>query len=269
MDRVIFKLENVDFEYEGDIIGVSNINLEIEKGDTVAILGPNGSGKSTLLKILDGLYPPKKGKLYAFDEEISQKRLRDKAFNKFFRRNIALLFQDADVQLFCPTVEDEIAFGLRQLGLSQKVIEEKVERVMRSLNIQELRGRYPYSLSGGEKKKVAIASILSLDSEVYLLDEPTANLDPQTEGILINQVVSLQKEGKTLIIATQDMLLAEHVAYHVLLMDQNKKAIAFGSKESIFSNLDLFYKLGLLHGHQAIHEFTQSYIHSHRTLQAS
>jgi len=251
MDRVIFKLENVDFEYEGGIIGVSNINLEIEKGDTVAILGPNGSGKSTLLKILDGLYPPKNGKLYALGEEITQERLKDKAFNKFFRKNIALLFQDADVQLFSPTVEDEIAFGLRQLGLSQKVIEEKVERVMSSLNIQKLRGRYPYSLSGGEKRKVAIASVLSFDPEVYLLDEPTANLDPQTEGILIDQLLSLQKAGKTLIIATQDMFLAEQ-AHHILLMGRDKKAIAFGNKENIFSKSDLLYKLGLLHKHQAI-----------------
>ncbi len=200
MEGMIFRLEGVGYRYEGDITGLENVDLEVRRGDVV-VLGPNGSGKSTLLKVLDVLYQPTQGKFYAFGEEMTEKKLADKRFNRFFRKNVGLLFQDPKVQLFS-TVEDELAFGPRQLGASVEEVEERVNRTIELLNLEGLRGRYPYSLSGGERRKVALGSLLTLDPGAYLPDEPTASLDPQAEGRLIDLLLSLREEGKTLIIAT-------------------------------------------------------------------
>lgn len=262
MERMIFNLESVGYRYEGGIVGLADMSLQVRAGSSIAVLGPNGSGKSTLLKILDGLYYPAEGRVYAFGEQITEKKLTDKSFNRFFRKNIGLLFQDADAQLFSSTVEDEIAFGPRQLGLSDDVIKVRVDEVVALLGIEEIRNRYPYSLSGGEKRKVAIGSILSLDPEVYLLDEPTANLDPKTGDKLIDLILSLREKGKTLVIASQDLVFAAHVAGHFLLMDQNKRLVAFEDKEATFAKLDLLDKLGLLRRHREMRGFINSYINS-------
>lgn len=262
MERMIFNLEGASYRYDGGIVGLVDVSLQVRAGSSIAVLGPNGSGKSTLLKILDGLYYPAEGRFYAFGEQITEKKLTDKSFNRFFRKNIGLLFQDADAQLFSSTVEDEIAFGPRQLGLSDEVIKARVEEVITRLGIEELRNRYPYSLSGGEKRKVAIGSMLSLDPEVYLLDEPTANLDPKTGDKLIDLILSLREKGKTLVIASQDLVFAAHVAEHFLLMDQNKHPVAFEDKKTTFAKLDLLDKLGLLRMHREMHGLADSYINS-------
>jgi len=263
MEELAMKLEDVSYIYDDETFGLKHASLEIEKGKTVVVLGSNGSGKSTLLKILDGLYSPAEGKFYAFGKEVTAKKLRDRVFNKSFRERVSLLFQDTEVQLFSPTVEDEIGFGLRQMGLEEDKVRQKIDNITEFLGISELKKRYPYSLSGGEKRKTAIASVLCLNSEVYLLDEPTANIDPQTESRLIDLIVSMKEEGKTLIVSTQDILLAEHVADYVLFLDRDKRIAGFKEKETAFSDLDFLYKLGLLHAHKKIHKLISSYIHAH------
>ncbi len=260
MERVIFELEHVGYRYEGGIVGLADMTVQVRAGSAIAVLGPNGSGKSTLLKILDGLYYPTEGEFRAFGERITERKLADGSFNRFFRKNVGLLFQDADAQLFSPTVEDEIAFGPRQLGLDNGAIKSRVDEVIAILGIEELRDRYPYSLSGGEKRKVALGSILALDPQVYLLDEPTANLDPKTEDKLIDLILSLREKEKTLIMATQNPAFAAHVAKRFLLMDQNKQLAAFGDKEEILADSDLLNRLGLLRTHREIHEIINSYI---------
>ena len=259
MERVIFELEHVGYRYEGGIVGLADMTVQVRAGSAIAVLGPNGSGKSTLLKILDGLYYPTEGEFRAFGDLITERKLTDRSFNRFFRKNIGLLFQDADAQLFSATVEDEIAFGPRQLGLNDDAVKARVDEVIAILGIEELRNRYPYSLSGGEKRKVALGSILALDPEVYLLDEPTANLDPQTEDRLIDLILALQERRKTLIIATQDLAFAAYVAEHFLLMDQDKRLAAFGNKEEILAKSDLLYRLSLLRTHREMHGIINSY----------
>ncbi len=246
MEGLIFELDRVGYRYEGGIVGLADVSVRVEAGSAIAVLGPNGSGKSTLLKILDGLYYPTEGEFRAFGERITARKLADKSFNRFFRKSVGLLFQDADAQLFSSTVAEEISFGPRQLGLREEVIKARVEEVIAILGLEELRNRYPYSLSGGEKRKVAIGSMLSLDPEVYLLDEPTANLDPKTEDRLLDLVLSLREKGKTSIVATQDLRFASHVAEHFLIMDQDKRLAAFEEKEAALAQPALLEELGLL-----------------------
>jgi len=267
MERVIFKLEDASYAYPQGIAGIRNVTFQVKESETIAVLGPNGSGKSTLLKVLDGLYELSGGKLYAFGENISVAKLKDKNFNRFFRKNVGMLFQDVEAQLFSPTVYDEIAFGPRQLGLNEDEIKKRVDGIVALLGMEGIINRYPYSLSTGEKRKTALAAVFSLDPQVYLLDEPTANIDPKTEGALIDFILLLKQKGKTVIIATQDLLLADHLAGRVLLMDENKQAATIADKGKVFSNIELLYKLGLLHSHKKIHKFFTSYIHSHIRLE--
>ncbi len=263
MERIIFKLEAATYIYPEGITGISGCDFEVKESETVVILGPNGCGKSTLLKVLDALYFPQKGKFYAFGEEITEKKLQDRKFNNFFRRNVGLLFQDVEAQLFSPTVREEISFSPRQMGMEEDEVERRVTEVVSMFGLESILDRYPYSLSGGEKRKVALASIFSLRPEVYLLDEPTANLDPGTESKLIDLILSLKEDGKIIVLATQDLILADHLADRVVLMDGNRRIVAAGTKKEVFSDTLLLGKVGLLHSHRKIHHFVDTYIHSH------
>ena len=207
----VFELEGVRFSYSDGVLGVEVDSLHIRRGLCTILLGANGSGKSTLLKILDGLLFPAQGEVKAFGEPLTERRLDRRDYQRSFRRRVGFVFQDADIQCFSPTVRDELAFGPLQLGLESGEVERRVQRAFEMLRIESLADRYPYRLSGGEKKRVAIASVLTIDPDVYLLDEPAANLDPSTEGILIDLLGTFLDEGKTLVIATQDLLLARHL----------------------------------------------------------
>ena len=263
MERIIFKLEDVEYMYPQGIKGIKNATFQVKQSDTIAVLGPNGSGKSTLLKILDGLYEPCRGRFYAFGEKISANKLKDRNFNRFFRKNVGMLFQDVEAQLFSPTVYDEVAFSPRQLGLNEDEIKKRVSDIAALLGIEKIMDRYPHSLSTGEKRKVAIAAVFSFDPQVYLLDEPTANIDPKTEGVLIDLILASKQKGRTVIVATQDLLLADHFAERVILIDDTRQVVAFEDKKKAFSDTKLLYKLGLMHSHKKIHKFFTTYIHSH------
>jgi len=263
MERVVFKLENVEYAYPQGVDGIENATFQVRQSDTIAVLGSNGSGKSTLLKILDGLYEPCGGKFYAFGEKISAVKLKDKEFSRFFRSKIGMLFQDVEAQLFSPTVYDEIAFSPRQLELDEDEVKKRVLDITALLGIKNIINRYPHSLSTGEKRKVALASVFSFDPQVYLLDEPTANIDPKTEGIIIDLILDLKQKGRTVIVATQDLLLADHFAKSVILMSDAKQVVVVDDKEKVFSDTELLHKSGLLHSHKKIHKFFTSYVHSH------
>jgi cobalt/nickel transport system ATP-binding protein len=168
------------------------------------VLGPNGSGKSTLLKLINALVFPSRGS-YRFDgAEVTRAAMADERAAKAFHRRVGFLFQDSDAMLFCPTVFDEIAFGPRRTGLSESEVEERTRGLMGLLGIEALESRSPYLLSGGEKRKVALAAVLSLNPEVLCLDEPTASLDPKSKRLFIEILKSLNAAGKTLVCATHD-----------------------------------------------------------------
>src|SRR5512137_2454769 len=162
----VFEARNLNYTYPGNIKALSGLNLTVRPGETVALVGANGSGKSTLLKLMDGLVFPSSGELLAFGKPLSEKALKEGGVVVEFRRKVGLVFQDPDVQLFSPTVWDEVIFGPLQLALSKDEVVSRGSEALKLLNIAHLCERPPYRLSGGEKKKVALASVLSLHPQV-------------------------------------------------------------------------------------------------------
>lgn len=206
-------IELRDFCYAYDeVVALRHVDLDINAGDSVVLMGDNGSGKSTLLKALVGLIFPQQG-TYRFDGKVvSEQSMRDPSFAKRLHQRIGFIFQDSDSQLFCPTVEDEIAFGPRQMQLSEQEVQQRVDDTCALLDIDKLRTRAPYNLSGGEKKRVAIACVLSMNPDVLCLDEPLAGLDAKTRSWLLGFLRQLKSAGKTLVIATHDQSLADEFA---------------------------------------------------------
>ncbi len=260
----IFRLENVRYTYPDGIAGVEIDSVSVPAGLCTILLGPNGSGKSTLLKLLDGLIFPRSGKVFAFGTEVSEKRLADPEFRRLFRSRVGLVFQDADMQCFSPTVRDELAFGPVQRGLEREAVDRAVEKIIDLLDLGAIADRYPYRLSDGEKKRVAIASVLTVDPNVYLMDEPTANLDPATEGRLIDLLADLKERGKSLVVATQDLLLAGHIGDWAIVLGSDKRPIGAGPINDVLGDPKRLELAGLLHTHRSSHgSFAAPMGHTH------
>jgi len=245
-NNAIFELNDVGFTYDGPIVALEHLNLVVKPGERLAILGSNGSGKSTLLKILDGLYFPTSGSLQAFDQIMSEEALRDDRFNFEFRRRVGFVFQDSDAQLFMPTVWEEVAFAPLQLGVEQDEVQRRVDQALQALQIEKLRDRGPHQLSGGEKKRVALASVLSLAPEVWLLDEPSAGLDPRSVSWLIDFIETQRQGGKTAVIATHDLALVEASADRVCVLDEAHHLIAEGTPGEILTDRALLLNANLM-----------------------
>lgn len=213
----LFSLDNVCFAYEGHI-ALRYITLDVARGETIVLQGSNGCGKSTLLKLLNGLVYAEEG-TYRFDGDvINEKSLKDNIFSKKFHQRVGFIFQNSDVQLFCSNVEEEISFGPRQMGLSEKEVKRRTDDVIELLGIEHLRERAPYHLSGGEKRKVAIACILSMNPEALVLDEPLAGLDRKTQEWLVSFLLQLKEAGKTLIVSTHNDELAHTLADRLVVI---------------------------------------------------
>lgn len=217
----MIRLTNVSFAYEDEPV-LDHISLEIKKGESVVFQGDNGCGKSTLLKLLNGLIYPQAGTYEYEGKEISEKSLKDSHFSKKFHQNMGYVFQNSDVQLFCGSVKEEIAFGPIQMGLSDAEVEKRVGDVLQLMGIEKLAGRAPYHLSGGEKKKVALACILSMNPQVLVLDEPLAGLDRKSQSWLTDFLKRLHEAGKTLIISTHNDVLADTLADRIVEMADGK-----------------------------------------------
>ncbi|PAB59082.1 energy-coupling factor ABC transporter ATP-binding protein [Anaeromicrobium sediminis] len=220
----MIKIDNVTFKYK-EKTALHNMKVHIKEGESVAIIGPNGSGKSTFLKLLNGIVFPSKG-TYTFDEtNITEKRLQDNSFSKLFHKRIGFVFQNADTQLFCSSVSEEIAFGPMQMGLSKDEINKRVNDCLSMLSIEKLRDEHPYNLSGGEKKRVAIASVLAMNPEVITLDEPMNGIDPKGKRFLRELFIKLNKAGKTIICATHDFEYVEGLFKRALVFSQDHTVI--------------------------------------------
>ncbi|VAX18578.1 ATPase component NikO of energizing module of nickel ECF transporter [hydrothermal vent metagenome] len=243
----MIKLESVFFNY-GNVSVLSNISLEIKENERVVILGINGSGKSTLLKILNGLIYPQKGKYTFNGDEITKKYISNKTNNKNFRKKVVLLFQNPDMMIFNPTVYDEIAFGLKQLGFND--IENKVKYWADKLKISDHLDTPPFKLSGGEKQKVCLASILALEPKVLLLDEPTANLDPRTTGWFVDFFYDL---NLTTLIATNNISLALELGERGLVLSEDHELIYDDDLEQLLDDKESLLKANLIHKHKHRH----------------
>lgn len=258
----VFSLKNIVYSYAGSLPVLNNLNLDFTLGERAVILGANGTGKSTLLALLDGLVFPTDGSIHVFGRELSENALEDRAFSMDFRKRVAFVFQNPDVQLFSSTVRDEIAFGPLQLGYRPQEIETTVGRLLESLRITDIRDRAPHTLSDGQKKKVAIASSLATDPEVLLLDEPTSGLDPRTQVWLIELLHGLHQKGKTIISATHDLAIAGDIAERAIVFSEDHTVAADGPFQDVIANDELLLGVNLIHEHAHYHGNT-AHVHRH------
>ena len=200
----MIRFEDVCYAYDGVPV-LRHVDFRLEKGEAVAITGPNGAGKSTLLRMINGLIYPELGRYCYEGEEITAAKMREHRYSKWFHQQVGYLWQNPDSQLFCGSVEEELAFGPEQMGLTSREVHTRVEDALSLLGIEKLRKRAPFTLSGGEKKKVAIASILTMNPSVWTFDEPLSSLDEESRKWLLEFLMALKAAGKTLMISTHEI----------------------------------------------------------------
>jgi cobalt/nickel transport system ATP-binding protein len=256
---MLFEVDRLTYRYERTV-ALNDLSLSIEEGSRVALLGANGSGKSTLLRLLDGLYFGETGGIKFRSEDLTQHNFTDDEFAFVFRRQVGLVFQNPDAQLFNPTVFDEVAFSPLQMRWSKAEVRERVMETLDWLRISHLKDRAPQRLSGGEKKRVALASVLVLDPAVLLLDEPTAGLDPRSQSQLIDLLVQWGGGAKSVITATHDLGDLRDIADRCYVLDSGSLA-GEGSPDDILRDRELLQRTNLVHQHR--HRHASGEVHSH------
>jgi cobalt/nickel transport system ATP-binding protein len=262
MAEPLYSLTNASYSYAGSIPAMSGTSLTISKGERTAVIGANGTGKSTLLTMLDALIFPQQGSLAFSGKVITPAAMNDAAFQKNFRKQVGFVFQNPDIQLFCPTVKEDILFGPLQLGIPRGDTSERLERVTALLKLAPLLERSPHTLSLGEKKKVAIASVLVIEPDVLLLDEPTAGLDPQTMRDIIAVLQHAHQAGKSVVFATHDLHIVEEIADTVHVFGGTRTIIRSGKPEEILADKEFLQKNNLAHIHVHRHLHT-GHVHEH------
>ncbi|HXB72326.1 MAG TPA: energy-coupling factor ABC transporter ATP-binding protein [Candidatus Acidoferrales bacterium] len=262
---MLFEVDCITYSYPGQT-ALRDLSLTIPEGIRAALLGANGSGKSTLLRLLDGLYFPDSGTVRFRGEELIEEHFADDAFAYDFRRQVGMVFQNPDVQLFNPTVFDEVAFGPLQLRWPKSQVRERVAEILDRLRISHLKDRIPHRLSGGEKKRVALASVLILDPAVLLLDEPTASLDPRSQSQFIDLLVAWGGGTKSVITATHDLGDIEDIADRCYVLDAGQ-LVADRIPSEVLRDTDLLRRTNLVHAHR--HRHPTGEIHSHPHLHRS
>jgi cobalt/nickel transport system ATP-binding protein len=222
-----------------DSNALDNINLKVFKGERVAVLGANGAGKSTLFKHLNGILRPLSGEVLVKGEKITKKNARAS------REIVGIVFQDPDDQVLAPSVEEDIAFGPINMGLSRKEVETRVKEALEMVGLNGFEERAPHHLSGGQKKLVAIAGILAMRPEVIVLDEPTAGLDPLSSARVLELIMKMNRElGITLLLSTHDVDVVPYFAERVFVLHHGRLE-ADGSPEEIFNDPELLRKAHL------------------------
>lgn len=238
---------DLHYSYLDRFPALDGIDLTVARGEKLALLGANGSGKSTLLKVLDGLVFPSTGTFSAFGEPITEDTLEDEQMNTAFRSRIGFVFQNSDAQVFSPTVREELAFGPLQLGLDRAQAADRVTDILAMLDINDLADRAPFQLSGGQKKRVAIGTVLIMNPEVLLFDEPTAGLDPRTGEWLTGLIEELAAAGKTIVMATHDLDNLDRLADRCLVFSEQHRIVADGAPAEILGRRELLLEVNLTH----------------------
>jgi len=235
MDKVI-EIKNLSFNYPDGHQGLIKVNLVVNPGESVAVIGPNGAGKSTLLLHLNGIF---RGNsiVKICGLAVEEKNLKE------IRKKVGLVFQDPEDQLFSLNVFDDVAFGPINMGYSEHEVRQRVAQALEWIGMGGYEQRSPHHLSVGEKKRIAIATVLSLGPEVLVIDEPTSNLDPRSKWSLIELLKQLPM---TKIIATHDLELVEALCGRIVVMDEGK-IVADGNTEDILDDITLLKAHGLAH----------------------
>lgn len=231
---IVIKTENLQYIYADGTKALNGIDLEVKKGEKLAVMGPNGSGKSTFFLHLNGVLKPKNGKVYINGKTIDYSR---KGLLQV-RKQVGIVFQDPDNQLFSANVVQEISFGVLNLGFSQEEARLKVDKIIDELNITEFKDKPTHFLSGGQKKRVAIADILVMEPDVVILDEPASALDPKHARMIDSIIDDLSSRGITVILSTHDVERALIWADRVVLFNEGR-IISQGTPEEIFRKDDL------------------------------
>ncbi|MBU3188509.1 energy-coupling factor ABC transporter ATP-binding protein [Clostridium bowmanii] len=239
-------MKNIYYSYDSGAPALKNVSLKIMPGESVAFIGPNGSGKSTLMKLINGLVSPSSGSYSFEDLEITSKYLKNDLLLKSFHKKIGFVFQNSEVQLFCSNVYEEIAFGVRQMGMPEGEVQEKVEDILKLLKVEHLKHRQPYHLSGGEKRKIAIASVLVMNPQVLVFDEPMNGLDPESKRFLRELMISLNEAGKTILCSTHDFEYVKDVFKRVVVFSKDHTIIRDGSYKEIMEDKEFLIKNNII-----------------------
>jgi cobalt/nickel transport system ATP-binding protein len=256
-----FEAESIWFSYRG-VPALKGLTLHVRPGERVALIGANGSGKSTLLRLLAGLAFAERGQVRFFGQPVTQERLEDEAFFFPFRRRVGVLFQNPDLQLFNASVFDEVAFAPLQLRIPRDRIRAMVEHTLEQMGIVDLRHRAPHRLSAGEKKRVALASVLVMNPEVLLLDEPTAALDPKSEALIVELLSSWTGGRKTVVTATHDLQTLEDVADRCYVL-QDGQVAGVGAPLAVLHDPRLLAAARLIRPQHHAHDRDSPHPHPH------
>jgi cobalt/nickel transport system ATP-binding protein len=243
---MLLELENVTYRYSDGTPALEDISIAIAPGDHLVILGANGSGKSTLLRILNGLLHPSAGSVRFRGKDIDESTLKFPQLLREFRSSVGFVFQNADAQLFNASVYEEVAYGPLQMGLPPAEVQKRVDDVLSFLGISHLAERPPFRLSGGEKRKVAIASVLSMNPQVLMFDEPFLGLDPRSQTWLVRTIRDLQRAGKTTIVATHTLDMVPKIADEVLILSEEHLVLAHGPADAVLADVAVLRKAKLI-----------------------
>ncbi|MDD3037561.1 energy-coupling factor ABC transporter ATP-binding protein [Bacteroides sp.] len=242
MSHHYIKFNNVHYTYSNGYEALKGVSFRITHGEKVALVGANGAGKSTLVLHTNGLLLPKEGSVNVGDIPIDKKTL------PIVRQSVGLVFQNPDDQLFMPTVEEDVAFGPINMKLPPQEVERRVKLALDAVGASALRKRVSYQLSGGQKKSVAIATVLSMEPNILVMDEPSSNLDPKARRQIINLIRSFRH---TCLVATHDLEMVWELCERTMVMNDGK-VVADGNTKDIFSDIALLERCGLEQPYQAM-----------------
>jgi len=232
-------VQDLGYTFSDGTAALEHVSFEIEKGESVALIGPNGAGKSTLLLHLNGILHSvtSRESVRILDESVDPKKIHE------MPKKIGIVFQNADDMLFMPLLGDDVAFGPINLGLDKEEVQRRVKDALEMVGLVGYEHRVPHHLSGGEKRRAALATVLAMEPEILAMDEPTANLDPKSRRELIEILRKYKEKGKTLLIITHDVNAIPELAERVIVL--NKTVIADGPTRDIFSNTEMLVEIGL------------------------
>jgi len=236
----IIEAKNISYLYPDGTKALDNINFSVEKGQMVSLLGKNGAGKSTLFLHFNGIFEPESGEIFVDSEKLKY----DKKSLLKVRQKVGIVFQNPDDQLFAPTVEEDVAFGPLNIGLSQEETKKRVTDALARVGMEGFEKKPPHHLSGGQKKRVAIAGILAMGPEIMVLDEPTSGLDPKGASKILKLLYELNNEGMTIIISTHDVDLVPLYSNKVNII-RDGKIIKVGTPHEVFDDVKLIREADL------------------------
>jgi len=236
--KPVIEFRDVSFVYEDGTLAVKNVNLEVLEGDFLAIIGPNGSGKTTIAKLMTALYKPTRGVVEIFGEDSRDLSASDVALR------VGYVYQNPDHQLFCNTVYEEVAFALRNMGLDEGEVRQRVEEMLGFVGLSGFEDVPPYFLSKGERQRLAIAAVLAMGPQVIIVDEPTTGQDEQQSRIIMELLARMNRAGRTVVVITHDMKLVAEYARSVALV-RDGEVLAVGPTRKVLADLELMGRAGL------------------------